>query len=666
VALASIAPADAVILTEPCTFTEGWLERLRTAARGDTNTASASALADAGTPLAVDSQPASEARFAMLARALAESTLRLRPLLSRAVGPCVYVRREALELVGPLAEDIGLAWALEIDLARRCLLAGLCHVAADDVLVHRLVGGFALPSGPPPAEICDELPDLARAREDLALSPMLALAMRAARSGTPLSATIDARALDGGVTGTHVHILELIRALGRCRDLRLRVLIRKRRIDHDTLAELPTVELLDEEDLDESTPRSEVFHRPQQAFTAEDVELAERLGERLVLSQLDLIAYNNPGYFPDNTAWQAFRRAGRQGLAAAARVLVFSETTRNELIREGLAEDSRILVVPPGLDHGGTPAPRQPGKLEASAAGRAIAAGEQPFILCLGTDFRHKNRGFALRLLAALREQQGWSGSLVLAGTHIPHGSSSELEQALMAERPALAQLVVELGAVEEAEKAWLLSHCRAVVYPSVYEGFGLVPFEAALGGVPCLFAAQSSLAEVTPAGSATIVQWDPVDSAARCRPLLDDGPERQELIALLARHARELTWERAAAATVRAYREAALAPVSIAATLSTDVVASRQELTDAHQEVVARLISEREHAQAMYDELNARVGWGLALIGPQGALPEDVQRTLLALSARPWLSRPLYGALSSFFRALRAVGRLGRRDSGR
>ena len=37
------------------------------------------------------------------------------------------------------------------------------------------------------------------------------------------------------------------------------------------------------------------------------------------------------------------------------------------------------------------------------------------------------------------------------------------------------------------------------MLYPTVQEGFGLVPFEAARAGVPCLFAAQTSLAEVLP-----------------------------------------------------------------------------------------------------------------------------------------------------------------------
>ncbi len=48
-ALEQLWPADIALLSEPCRVTAGWLARMREAAYADTNTASASALADAGT-----------------------------------------------------------------------------------------------------------------------------------------------------------------------------------------------------------------------------------------------------------------------------------------------------------------------------------------------------------------------------------------------------------------------------------------------------------------------------------------------------------------------------------------------------------------------------------------------------------------------------------------
>jgi glycosyltransferase involved in cell wall biosynthesis len=657
-AMEQVAPADVILLNEPCLVGDGWLARLIEAAHEDTNTATASALATTGTALALSEHDGPD-DLAELADSLTERTLKLRPRLSRAVGPCIYVRRDALELVGSLDEQLDLHWALEVDLAQRCVLSGMMHVAADDVVVEPLAS--ARDADPLPAQLRDRYPYLSELPA-LADSGVLSHAMQIARRPPQrLSVTIDARALEGAITGTRIHILELILALARTDGLRLRILVRSERIDRETrelLLSLPASEILSAEELDGSTPRSTVFHRPQQTFSPGDVALALKLGERFVLSQLDMIAYRNPGYFADAPAWEDFRAASRHGLSAAERVVVFSDHTRRELLSDALVGESRIRIVPPGLDHRVPDVPRRPAELDA----RHDASLESGFLLCLGTDFRHKNRVFALRLLLALRERHRWEGNLVLAGTHISPGSSHELERAFLAEHPELDRALVTLGPVSEQEKAWLIVRAGAVVYPSVYEGFGLVPFESALSDVPCLFAPQASLADAAPEGTATIVPWDPAESAAAAYALLTDQSARARQVRSLTAAASELTWDVAARAMVEIYKEAALAPVRDAATLSRDLVKREARLSVVHEIEAARLVREREHAQSMYDELNAEVGFGLSLIGPRGTLPEALQRALLALGAHPRVSRPLYGAVAKAFLAARAVNRLLRR----
>jgi glycosyltransferase involved in cell wall biosynthesis len=637
--------ADCVLILAPCRVTGGFLARLRDAALADDSTATASTLSDRGTALALDQPAGSAVLLAELAERVERGSERERPRLQRAVGPCVYVRRDALELVGQLDEQLTPRRSVEVDFAGRCLLAGLSHVAADDVVVE-------------PLGDLDETSRAGHLDDGLAAEPaMLARALEAARRPRErLPVTIDARALEGVITGTHVHTLELIRALAGTGALALRVLVCERRVDGATLEllrRLPGSEVLFEEHLDDRFPPSTVAHRPQQAFAVEDVDLALRLGERVVLSQLDMIAYSNPGYFPDAEAWAAFRRASRHGMASAERVVVFSRHTARELTSAGLVDDERIRVIPPGLDHG---------EPEAQAPSGLAADGGGPFLLCLGTDFRHKNRLFALRLLAELRDRHGFAGRLVLAGTHIPNGSSLELERALLDARPELREAVTDLGAVSEPERVWLMRGAVAVVYPSVYEGFGLVPLEAGLHGVPCVFAARSALAETMPPGTATIVPWDAARSADAVAELLADTAARARHVELLAAAGRELTWAATASAIVEVYREAAVAPVRDAATLSRDLVARERELTAAHEVVVERLVGEREHARRMYDELNAEVGWGLSLIGPHGSLPEPVQRALLAFTGRPALSRPVFALLGRVFLAARALARVARR----
>jgi glycosyltransferase involved in cell wall biosynthesis len=391
-----------------------------------------------------------------------------------------------------------------------------------------------------------------------------------------------------------------------------------------------------------------------QTFSHDDVALACDLGERIVLSQLDLIAYDNPSYFPDAEAYEDYRRAARHGMSAAERVVVFSAHTRARLREQDLVEDERIRIVPPGLDHDPTAEPRRPVGLHELV--------ESNFLLCLGADYTHKNRVFALELLAELRARHDWRGELVFAGAHVAHGSSQRSERELLDAHPELRASVSDLGPVDEAEKAWLTAQTAAVVYPSLHEGFGLVPFEAGLLGVPCLFAAQSSLAEGPIAKAATIIPEDPVRSAAAAYPLLVDPDARAMHVRALAEAAQGLTWERAATAMIEIYRETVSAPVRVAATLSRDAVARERELSAAHREVVQMLIDERELVLHDYDELLADVGAGRSLVGPRGSLPEDLQRALLALSAHPGLSRPLYGLVAGVFRFARALARAARR----
>src|SRR5207245_3749607 len=127
--------------------------------------------------------------------------------------------------------------------------------------------------------------------------------------------------------------------------------------------------------------------------------------------------------------------------------------------------------------------------------------------------------------------------------------------------------------------------------------------------GVPCIFASQSSLAEAAPPGTATILPWDPVASAAAAHTLLSDPLARDRHVETLATAAAGLTWASTASAMVQVYREAALAPVRDAATLSRDAAERERELNASHRVAAQRLIDEREHERQMYAQLNAEVG---------------------------------------------------------
>jgi glycosyltransferase involved in cell wall biosynthesis len=105
-----------------------------------------------------------------------------------------------------------------------------------------------------------------------------------------------------------------------------------------------------------------------------------------------------------------------------------------------------------------------------------------------------------------------------------------------------------------------LLGGADALVFPSLYEGFGLPALEAMACAVPVIAGNASSLPEVV--GDAGLLV-DPVDVDALAdaigRVLADEGLRQELALRGLAR-SREFSWERAARATLAVLEAAALA----------------------------------------------------------------------------------------------------------
>jgi glycosyltransferase involved in cell wall biosynthesis/methylmalonyl-CoA mutase cobalamin-binding subunit len=628
-ALDATAKADCVLLASHAVVFEGWLERLSEAGRSDTTVATASALGNNAGLLSVpgpyEPLPA-DVSLERLAADIATSSPRMLPRIPTADGHCVWISRAALELAGPLDPSLGRLRSAVIDFAQRCLLHGLVNVAADDLFVPSVMPelsaeGGALSLGDDRQLLERRYPYLRQALEEPP-SPSFSQSISAARRALgKLSVTIDARILRGSTSGPQAETLELIAALHRADQVDVRVLLDPE-VGGDVLAVLdrmPSVERLYPNDVGPRLERSAIAHRPYQVTSAEDLELLPRLGERVVITHLDMIAFHNPGYVGSFERWSQFRRVTRQALALADQVIFLSEHAAHDAIREGLLDPTRARVIPMAVNRGS----------ERREQRRPAAAPEDPFLLCIGNDFRHKNRLFAVRLLEKLRER-GWDGRLVLAGAHVGHGSSRGDEAAYLAVRRTLSDAVHELASVSEPEKTWLYANAAAVVYPTVYEGFGLIPFEAAAAGTPCLFAAQASLAEVLPSEAATLVPWDPEASAERVEPLLRDGPERSRHIDLIATAARAMhDWGSIGTALLETYEQATRQPFREASALAADAETREAELVK-------------------WVGLEENMG---ELVGPDAYLPPDVQRALLSVATRKRLRRPLFALLRVLYR---------------
>ncbi len=632
------APADVVILNSDCIVAEGWLDGLRAAAYSDSRIATATALTNHGSVVSVpDRTPVAalpaEWRFDDAAAAIRAGALKLRPTLPTAIGHCMLVRRSALELAGGFDLAFSPGYGEEVDFSQRCLQAGLSHVLADDVLVFHHGGGSFSPNGAqhPVKERHERLiaarypyyHAMIRSVELDHSGPLPRALSAARRSLKGMSAVLDARRLTGPMTGTQLHILEVILALARTGEARITVLIPEEPSGYAVraLASIADLRLVTAKAAAELRAQpADVVHRPYQIHSEADVAFLAPLGERLIVTNQDLIGYHNPAYFRDYVAWRGYRRLTRASLAAADRVVFFSAHARDDALAEDLVEPSRASVVHIGVDHSIAESEGEPRPPRASSR----LPEDAEAILCLGTDFRHKNRVFALRLVEQLRLKHGWNGYLMLAGPRVHEGSSVPDEVELMALSPALAGCVLDFAAVSGAEKAWLYARSRLVIYPTVHEGFGLIPFEASDHGVPCLWAPGTSLSEILPESAAGIVPWNAEESADRALELLRDDEARERNLTTIRSAAAVLTWDATAQQLIDVYRSVCAAPPTTLSAL------------ERRGAVITGALSED----------------AMRLLGPGGALPTELERPLLALATHPQIGAPMFGAIKLGYRA--------------
>ncbi len=261
-----------------------------------------------------------------------------------------------------------------------------------------------------------------------------------------------------------------------------------------------------------------------------------------------VVTVHDLGYLYYPKTHRAFDRwylhwSTRRHVRLAAYIVADSETTRQDLARHYGADLSHVRVIYPGCDE----TLRRVEDPQVIAATRARYHVQGDYLLYLGTLQPRKN--LARLIEAFARANLPWSSAehgglqLVLAGK-----KGWDYDGLVrLANRMGLQNRVIFPGYVAPEDKAALLSGAKALVFPSLYEGFGMPILEAMVCGVPVLTSHVSSLPEVAD-DAAVLVDPLNVDSIAAglkqiayqpdlCRMLVEKG----------YRQARKFSWENAA-----------------------------------------------------------------------------------------------------------------------
>ena len=218
-----------------------------------------------------------------------------------------------------------------------------------------------------------------------------------------------------------------------------------------------------------------------------------------------------------------FRRlAWHRSVRSADRVIVISEFVRDRAVARLGLDPSRVRVVPQGLDR---------------ETLRPTGAEREPFIYYPARRWKHKNHERLFEAFALLRRERP-ELRLVLTGG----GGFSAVPEGVDAR-----------GHVPWSEVTNLLQHASALVFPSLYEGFGLPTLEAMACGCPVASSNAAALPETV--GDAAQL-FDPHDASAIAdavgRVLDDPEPWVERGLARAARY----SWDETARQTDAVYAE--------------------------------------------------------------------------------------------------------------
>jgi glycosyltransferase involved in cell wall biosynthesis len=268
----------------------------------------------------------------------------------------------------------------------------------------------------------------------------------------------------------------------------------------------------------------------------------------VILTIHDVSYARHPEWYPYRRDWM--RRAFyRRSAHAAARIVTDSTFSAGEIADAYGIPAERITVAPLGVDPAFSPAP-------AGILGELPGGVAPPFLLHVGDLHERRNLAVVVEALIEARRHFGTLPvlSLVLAG--VDHGVGDALYE--IASQADVPDAVIRLGPVSEEHLRALYRSAHALVYPSLYEGFGLPVLEAMASGTPVIASRAASIPEVV--GNAAVL-LDPLDVRGWTQAIVEvvnDHSLSARLREAGLLRAAQFTWERTARMTLDVYRSVA------------------------------------------------------------------------------------------------------------
>lgn len=232
----------------------------------------------------------------------------------------------------------------------------------------------------------------------------------------------------------------------------------------------------------------------------------------------------------------------------ADRIIVDSECTKQDLIRHLRTKSDKIRVVP--LAAGDHFRPRKnPDEIQRVCNRFCI---RRPYILFVGNVEPRKNLLHIMRAFAKVVQDKKFDHSLVIVGSQ-----SWDYPAALsLMKELDLSDRVNFLNYVNEDDLVGLYNGGDLLVFPSLYEGFGLPILEAMKCGMPVLTSNLSSMPEVAADAAYYVDPYREGEIESGIEAILSNRQLQEKLRAKGLIQAQKFSWKKVAEQTIAVYEE--------------------------------------------------------------------------------------------------------------
>jgi glycosyltransferase involved in cell wall biosynthesis len=223
----------------------------------------------------------------------------------------------------------------------------------------------------------------------------------------------------------------------------------------------------------------------------------------------------------------------------AVMVVAMSRWGKRDLIEQYDLPEDKVQIIPwaPVIE-----AYRQP-SLHDIAQTRARLGLPEVFALYPAKAWPHKNHLRLLEALRILREQHGLVIPAVFTGTQ--NGLEVPLREE--AARLGIAEQILFTGFVDPVQLRSLYRLARLLVFPSLFEGWGMPILEAFAAELPVTSSNVTCLPDLTAGAALLFDPSDPAAIAAAIGDLWTDGSKRDELVRRGSARAALFSWEHTA-----------------------------------------------------------------------------------------------------------------------